>query len=142
MTKEDTLFNEEDINNLNLKKEIITPSINIDDFDTVPMFNNMNSQIMKPKNEGRNTTGPLYRKNIEKSNIMSQDKEFPIIESYCMMLDKENQNKSGSNYVTNENNFNKNLTSNKIKEKSDESNIEEKQVQDLKDCVNKILNQF
>lgn len=52
MTKEDTLFNEEDIKNLNLKKEIITPSINIDDFDTVPMFSNMNSEIMKPQKKG------------------------------------------------------------------------------------------
>ena len=142
MTKEDTLFNEEDIKNLNLKKEIITPSINIDDFDTVPMFSNMNSEIMKPQKEGRNTTGPIYRKNIENSNNMSQDKEFPIIESYCMMLDKDNQNKSGSNYATNENNISKNLNSNNIKEKSNESNIEAKQVQDLKDHVNKILNEF
>ena len=142
MTKEDTLFNEEDINNLNLKKEIITPSINIDDFDTVPMFSNMNSEIMKSKKEGRNTTGPIYRKNIENSNNMSQDKEFPIIESYCMMLEKDNQNKSGNNYATNENNFSKNLTSNKIKEKSNESNIEAKQFQDVKDRVNKILNEF
>ena len=73
---------------------------------------------------------------------MSQDKEFPIIESYCMMLEKDNQNKSGNNYATNENNFSKNLTSNKIKEKSNESNIEAKQFQDVKDRVNKILNEF
>ena len=141
MTKEDTLFNEEDIINLNLKKEIITPSINIDDFDTAPMFSNMNSEIMKSKKEGRNTTGPMYRKNLDKSNNLSQDKEFPIIESYCMIQDN-NQNKSGSNYATNENNISKNLISSKIKEKSNESNIEAKQVQDLNDCVNKILNGF
>jgi len=138
MAKDDTLFNEDDINNLNLKKEIIAHGINIDDFDSVPMISNKNSQVMKAKNEGRNTTGPIYKKNIDKS----QESEFPIIESYCVMIDKENQNKYGGNYATNESNVSKNLTTNNFKEKSNESNIEERQVQDLKDRVNKILNEF
>ena len=142
MTKEDTLFNEDDIKNLNLKKEIIGHSINIDDFDSVPMIMNKNSQALKSKKEGRNTIGPILKKNIEKSPNRSQEKEFPIIESYCVMADKENQNRYGGNYTTNESNISKNLTSNNFKERSNESNIEAKQFQDLKDCVNKILNEF
>jgi hypothetical protein len=58
------------------------------------------------------------------------------------MADKENQNRYGGNYTTNESNISKNLTSNNFKERSNESNIEAKQFQDLKDCVNKILNEF
>ena len=142
MTKEDTLFNEDDIKNLNLKKEIIPHGINIDDFDSVPMLSSQNSQALKSKKEGRNTTGPIYKKSIEKSPNRSQEKEFPIIESYCVMLDKENQNRYGSNYATNESNASKNLTSNNLKEKSNESNIEAKQVQDVKDRINKILNEI
>ena len=142
MTKEDTLFNEDDINNLNLKKEIIAHGINIDDFDSVPMLSNKNSQVLKSKKEGRNTNGPIYKKSIDKSPNRLQEKEFPIIESYCVMIDKENQNRYGSNYATNESNVSKNLTSNNFKEKSNESNIEAKQVQDVKDRINKILNEI
>ena len=143
ITKEDTLFNEEDINNLNIKKEIITPYIQIEeDIDSIPIFNNMNSQLLKPKKEGRNTTGIIQKKNIveQQSSIMSQDKEFPIIESYCMLKEKDTHNKS--NCITIENNNNKNLTNYNDKDKVNESKLEEKQVQDLKDRVNKILNDF
>ena len=44
----------------------------------------MNSHLLKPKKEGRNTTGDFQKKNIIKqsSSVMSQDKEFPIIETY------------------------------------------------------------
>ncbi len=138
ITKEDTLFNEEDINNLNIKKEILSPYIQIDeDIEPIPIFNNMNSKIMKNKKEGRNTVGPTNKKNIiEQTSMMSQEKDFPIIESYCMLLEKDNQNKS--NCITNENNYSKNND----KEKNNESKIEAKQIQDLKDRVNKILNEF
>ena len=141
ITKEDTLFNEEDISNI--KKDIITPSIQLDeDIDSVPMFNNINSQIMKTKKEGRNTKESLYKKNIEQNGNISQEKEFPIIESYCMLYDKDNQNKSGYNYITNECSISKNITINNDREKSNESKIEAKQVQDLKEHVNKILKEF
>ena len=141
ITKEDNLFNEEDIKNLNMKKEIITPFIQIEeDIETIPIFNNINSRILNPKKEGRNTTGPIYKKNIkDQSTVMSQEKEFPIIESYCMLVEKDTQNKSIC--ITNENNKSKNIII-YDKEKTNESNIEEKQVQDLKDRVNKILNEI
>ena len=140
ITKEDTLFNEEDIKNL--KKEIINPNIQIEEDNySIPIFNNMNSQILKPKKEGRNKIMPIYKKSIkDQSSIMSQEKEFPIIESYCMIMEKDTQNKS--NFITNENNKSKNLTIYNDKDRANESKIEAKQVQDLKDRVNKILNEF
>ena len=140
ITKEDTLFNEEDIKNL--KKEIINPNIQIEEDNySIPIFNNMNSQILKPKKEGRNKIMPIYKKSIkDQSSIMSQEKEFPIIESYCMIMEKDTQNKS--NFITNENNKSKNLTNYNDKDRANESKIEAKQVQDLKDRVNKILNEF
>ena len=136
ITKEDTLFNEEDINNLNIKKEIISPYIQIDeDIDSMPMFNNnKNSQIVKNKKEGRNTAGPVFKKNnIEQSSVLSQEKEFPIIESYCMLVEKANNNGNNNN-----NDNNNNLTT----YNANESKLEAKQVQDLKERVNKILNEF
>ena len=57
-----------------------------------------------------------------------------------MLLEKETQNKS--NCVTNENNNSKNISIFNDKDKANESKIEAKQVQDLKDRVNKILNEF
>ena len=104
--------------------------------DSVPILNNMNSQFLKSKKEGRNKIGAICDKNI----IMSQEKEFPIIESYCMIMDKNTQNKS--NCITNENNKSKNLTIYTDKEKTNESKIEAKQVEDLRECVNKILNEL
>jgi hypothetical protein len=138
ITKEDTLFNEEGINNLSIKKEVISPYIHIDeDIDSIPIFNNnKNSQIMKTKKDGPSTTGPILKKNIiEKSTIVSQEKEFPIIESYCMLVEKDNK----SNHANNNNdNNNNNLTS----YNANESKFEDKQVQDLQERVNKILNEF
>ena len=143
ITKDDNLFNEEDIKNLNIKKEVISPFIQInEELDSMPIFNNKNkdSQIIKPKKEGKNTTGVVYKKNNKDQSSFMSEKEFPIIESYCIMKEKEKQNKS--NCIINENNKSKNLTIYHDKEKTNESQIEAKQVQDLKDTVNKILNEF
>ena len=139
ITKEDTLFNEEDINNLSIKKEVISPYLHIDeDIDSIPIFNNnKNSQIMKTKKDGRNTTAPMLKKNIiDKSSIVSPEKEFPIIESYCMLVEKDNK----SNSTNNNNNDNNN--NNLISYNANESKLEDKQVQDIQERVNKILNEF
>ena len=64
---------------------------------------------------------------------MSQEKEFPIIESYCMLVEKDNKSNSANN-----NNDNNNLTS----YNANESKLEDKKVQDLQERVNKILNEF
>jgi hypothetical protein len=110
ITKEDTLFDEDDI--LNIKKEILNP-INIDSI-------------------------PVFKSNIEPMSNRSIENEFPIIESYYMM-DKDN-NKLGHNCITND--TNKNLMTYNEKDLINDSNLEDKQVQDLKDRVNKLLSEF
>ena len=131
ITKEDTLFNEDDINNLNINKEIISPFTKMDEeIEPIPIIDNMNY-------------------NEQQSSALSQDKEFPIIESYCMLMEKEKENKEKNklemNCLTNNSN---NIIGNNLDNYMDkdidnnESKLEAKQVEDLKDCVNKILNEF
>ena len=152
ITKEDTLFNEDDINNLNINKEIISPFTKMDEeIDPIPIIDNMSSNILKPKKEGRNPGLHFYTKNYneQQSSALSQDKEFPIIESYCMLMEKEKdikeKNKFEMNCLTNNSN---NMIGNNLDNYMDkdidnnESKLEAKQVEDLKDCVNKILNEF
>ena len=156
ITKEDTLFNEDDINNLNINKEIISPFTKMDEeIDPIPIIDNMSSHILKPKKEGRNPGLHFYTKNYneQQSSALSQDKEFPIIESYCMLMEKEKdinninkeKNKLEMNCLTNNSN---NIIGNNLDNYMDkdidnnESKLEAKQVEDLKDCVNKILNEF
>ena len=106
-----------------------------EDIDSIPMFNkNINSQIAKNKKEGRNMVGQVSKKNtIEQSSVLSHEKEFPIIESYCMLVEKDNKS---PNYANNDNNNNLTIHN------SNESRLEAKQVQDLNERVNKILNEF
>ena len=152
ITKEDTLFNEDDINNLNINKEIISPFTKMDEeIEPIPIIDNMSSHILKPKKEGRNPGLHFYTKNYneQQSSALSQDKEFPIIESYCMLMEKEKENKEKNklemNCLTNNRN---NIIGNNLDNYMDkdidnnESKLEAKQVEDLKDCVNKILNEF
>ena len=150
LTKEDTLFNEDDINNLNINKEIISPFEKMaEDIEPIPVINNMNSEILKPKKESRNNAIHPYKKNFGEnpSSMLSQDKEFPIIESYCLLSEKENKdninkNKLEINCLTNEFNGNNFLININDKDKANESKLEAKQVEDLKNCVNKILDEF
>ena len=158
ITKEDTLFNEDDINNLNINKEIISPFIKMDEeIEPIPIIDNMSSHTLKPKKEGRNPGVHFYTKNYndQQSSAFSQDKEFPIIESYCMLMEKEKdinninkeKNKLEMNCLTNnsnniiDNNFDNYIDRDKDID-NNESKLEAKQVEDLKDCVNKILNEF
>ena len=120
-----------------------------EDIEPIPIIDNMTSEILKPKKEGRNAAKNKFNtKFIEQpSSLASQEKEFPIIESYCMLMEKDkgkdnniykDKNKYEFNsYLTNNSNTNiNNLGS------GNESKLEAKQVEDLKDCVNKILNEF
>ena len=51
ITKEDTLFNEDDINNLNINKEIISPFTKMEeDIDSIPIIDNMSSKIIMNNN--------------------------------------------------------------------------------------------
>ena len=164
ITKEDTLFNEDDINNLNINKEIISPFTKMEeDIEPIPIIDNINSEILKPKKEGRNNILNIYKINFkdQKSSAISQEKEFPIIESYCMLMEKDKEKNEGNvisnlnrdknkyemNCLTNNSNINvgNNLGGYLDLERdgdNNESKLEAKQVEDLKDCVNKILNEF
>ena len=152
VTKEDTLFNEDDINSMNINKEIINPHNKMEEeIDPIPILNNMNEEILKPKKEGRNKAQILYSKNIleQQSSYASQEKEFPIIESYCMLVEKEKDNKKEKNkqelnccLTNNSNSAGYNLANYMDKDRGNESKLEAKQVEDLKECVNKILNEF
>ena len=64
--KEDTLFGEEILDNFDLNEEIIT------------------SQTLKPK-KNRNL------ENYEQSLNTSQEKDFQIIESYCLLSGQKNE---------------------------------------------------
>ena len=146
ITKEDTLFNEEDINNIN--KEIISPFTKMaEEIEPIPIINNINSDILKPKKESRNNIVQTYNKNFAEhpSSMASQEKEFPIIESYCFLSEKDkennNRNQSEINNLVNEYNGNNYLKIND-KDRGNESKLEAKQVEDLKNCVNKILDEF
>ena len=109
-----------------------------EDIEPIPIIDNISSEILKPKKEGRNNVINIFQKNGQKQT--SQEKEFSIIESYCLLMEKDKEN------IRDKKNFETNLTnnSNKINLESgnNESRIEAKQVEDLKDCVNKILNEF
>ena len=122
-----------------------------EEIEPIPIIDNMSSHILKPKKEGRNPGLHFYTKNYneQQSSALSQDKEFPIIESYCMLMEKEKENKEKNklemNCLTNNSN---NIIGNNLDNYMDkdidnnESKLEAKQVEDLKDCVNKILNEF
>ena len=148
----------------NINKEIISPFTKMEeDIDSIPIIDNMSSHILKPKKEGRNPGVHLYTKNYneQQSSALSQDKEFPIIESYCMLMEKDKEKNEGNvisnlnrdknkyemNCLTNNSNINvgNNLGGYLDLERdgdNNESKLEAKQVEDLKDCVNKILNEF
>ena len=122
--KDDTLF-DEDINNIDIKEEIISPienekiGVNIASIQTL---SNMVSQTLKPEIQKKN--------NNEMSVNMSQDKEFQVIESYCVLSGQ------GDNVTEN------NLSPKNGGEKADDSKLEALQIQNLHNKVNQILNEF
>ena len=146
ISKEDTLFNEDDINNLNINKEIISPFTKVEeDIEPIQIINNMNSETLKPKKEGRNNGINLLKKNLMEPqlSLASQEKEFPIIESYCLLMEKDKEKDINNIKDKDKSEVNPCLTSNSNNIGSgNESKLEAKQVEDLKNCVNKILNEF
>ena len=150
ISKEDTLFNEDDINNLNINKEIISPFTKIEeDIEPIPIINNINSETLKAKKEGRNNTLNKLKKNLMEPqlSLASQEREFPIIESYCLLMEKDKEKEKDNNNIKDKDKdkseINPCLTSNSNNIGSgNESKLEAKQVEDLKNCVNKILNEF
>ena len=116
--KDDTLFEEDDINNFEIKEEIVTDNNN---YEPIEVISNMASQTLKPTKN---------KKNKDQSLNQSQEKEFQIIESYCSI--------SGDRAATsNDENYNKDNAS-----KEDESKIEKNNVEELHNHVKKILDVF
>ena len=122
--KDDTLFDEDIINNFDIKEEIIVGNNNNEPIEVV---SNMASQTLKPKKKNRN-----INMNEQSLNI-SQEKDFQIIESYCLLSGQKDEN----NDENGQSKFNKD---NSMKE--DESKMENNQVQELHNHVKKILDEF
>ena len=116
--KDDILFDEDDINNVEIKEEIVWDNNN---FEPIEVVSNIVSQTLKPKKN---------IKNNEESLNMSQERDFQIIESYCLLSGERDT-------ANNDENFDKD---NDIKE--DESKIENNRVEELHNHVKKILDEF
>ena len=121
--KEDALFDDDEINNYdNIKEEIVMDNNN---FEPIEIVSNMVSQTLKPKKNNKNN---------EQSLNMSQEKEYQIIESYCLL----SGDKDASNNDENSNgNINKDTAT-----KDDDSKIENNHVEDLHNHVKKILDEL
>ena len=121
--KDDTLFDEDIINNFDIKEEIIVNSNN----EPIEVVSNMASQTLKPKKKNRN-----INLNEQSLNI-SQEKDFQIIESYCLLSGQkdENNDENGQSIFNKDNSM-----------KEDESKMENNQVQELHNHVKKILDEF
>ena len=122
--KDDTLFDEDIINNFDIKEEIIVGNNNNEPIEVV---SNMASQTLKPKRKNRN-----INMNEQSLNI-SQEKDFQIIESYCLLSGQkdENNDENGQSIFNKDNSM-----------KEDESKMENNQVQELHNHVKKILDEF
>ena len=112
--KDDTLFGEEILDNFNLNEEIVT------------------SQTLKPKKK-RNFD------NNEQSLNTSQEKDFQIIESYCLLSEQKNDTIDGN---LNLNTSNVNNISETNRDKDESKIMENKKIQELHNHVQKILDEF
>ena len=112
--KDDTLFGEEILDNFNLNEEIVT------------------SQTLKPKKK-RNFD------NNEQSLNTSQEKDFQIIESYCLLSGQKNDTIDGN---LNLNTSNGNNISETNMDKDESKIMENKKIQELHNHVQKILDEF
>ena len=112
--KDDTLFGEEILDNFNLNEEIVT------------------SQTLKPKKK-RNFD------NNEQSLNTSQEKDFQIIESYCLLSGQKNDTIDGN---LNLNTSNLNNISETNRDKDESKIMENKKIQELHNHVQKILDEF
>ena len=115
--KDDTLFDEDMINNFDIKEEII-----VNNNEPIEIVSNMASQTLKPKKNNKNNVN-------DQSLNMSQERDYQIIESYCMLSgEKEKANNDEKSF--------ENLN------KEDESKMENNQLQNLHNHVKKILDEF
>ena len=117
--KDDTLFDEDIINNFDIKEEIIVGN----NIEPIEIVSNMASQTLKPKKNNKININ-------DQSMNTSQEKDFQIIESYCQLSGQKDESNNNDN-----SNFNKD-------NKDDESKLENNQVQELHNHVKKILDEF
>ena len=117
--KDDTLFDEDIINNFDIKEEIIVGN----NIEPIEIVSNMASQTLKPKKNNKININ-------DQSMNTSQEKDFQIIESYCQLSGQKDESNNNDN-----SNFNKD-------NKDDESKMENNQVQELHNHVKKILDEF
>ena len=115
--KDDTLFDEDIINNFDIKEEII-----VNNNGPIEVVSNMASQTLKPRRNNRNNIN-------EQSLNMSQEKDYQIIESYCMLSGQKEEGNNDENLLEKLN-------------KEDESKMENNQVQELHNHIKKILDEF
>ena len=121
--KDETLFDDDVINNFDIKEEIVVGN----NIEPIEVVSNMVSQTLKPKKNKQ------YNLN-EQSLNMSQEKDFQIIESYCFLPGQKDEVNNDENT---QGNYNKDNT---IKE--DDSKMENNQVEELHNHVKKILDEF
>ena len=115
--KDDILF-DDDISNVEIKEDIVMDNNN---FEPIDVVSNMVSQALKPKKN---------IKNNEESLNMSQEKDFQIIESYCLLSgDRETANND-------ENNSKDDIV------KEDESKVENNRDEDFHNHVKKMLDKL
>ena len=110
--KDDTLFGEEILDNFDLNEEIIT------------------SQTLKPKKKKN-------LENYEQSLNTSQENDFQIIESYCLLSGQKNDMNDLNLNTSNGNNLSRNN-----KDKDESKILEKKKIQELHNHVQKILDEF
>ena len=77
--------------------------------------------------------------NYEQSLNTSQEKDFQIIESYCLLSGQKNETNEINNLNTSNGN---NLSRNNNKDKDESKIIEKKKIQELHNHVQKILDEF
>ena len=116
--KDDTLFDEDIVNNFDIKKEIVVGN----NIESIEVLSNMDSQAFKSKKKKQNII------NDQSSMNTSQEKDFNIIESFCLLSTQKNE---GNNTKDNINNVVK-----------DDSKTDNNQVQELHNHVKKILDEF
>ena len=116
--KDDTLFDEDIVNNFDIKKEMVVGN----NIESIEVLSNMDSQTLKSKKKKQNII------NDQSSMNTSQEKDFNIIESFCLLSTQKNE---GNNTKDNINNVVK-----------DDSKTDNNQVQELHNHVKKILDEF
>ena len=126
--KDDTLFDDDVVNNFDIREELVNDN-NVD--QPIVVLSNMASQTLIPKKKKQYNVSGDDRSSMN----ISQEKNFHIIESYCLLSTNKDEKDDAYNIKENINNdaFIKNYS--KVEN-------ENNQVQELHNHVKKILDEF